>query len=372
MPEQFLFKHILSPRLVQIMGENIARVYPEFNVERFVEKIKPEIDALELKDRAKLIAKVMNYELPKPFSKAADVLVKSMQFKPTEAEVGKYPDFYFMPFSEFILAYGVDDFENGMRACYELTKVFTAEFCVRPFIQNNQKEALALLHEWAVGENQHVRRLVSEGTRPRLPWAGRLPEFQKDPKPVLELLEKLKADPELYVRRSVANNLNDIAKDHPDLVLETLQRWQKAQDKNVGWVIKHASRTLIKDGHTEALSLLGFNPNAQLKVIDLKCSSAVDFGNKLDFSFTIKNTGKTDENCVIDYVMNFKKANGKLAPKVFKLQTKTLKAGEELQIQKSHVIKPITTRVYYPGEQEISIQANGKILATSCYELVMP
>lgn len=372
MAETFLLKNILSPRLVAVMGRNIQQVWPAFDRTAFEKSIVDGLEGRALKERSKWISSHLQASLPKDYPEAIGILLDSFQSPVTEADrLGKYSEFYYMPIADFVAAYGLDHFQVSMQANREITQRFTAEFSVRPFIQRYPEQCMELLHHWTQDESHHVRRLVSEGTRPRLPWAGRLSAFQTNPAPVLELLEKLKADSELYVRRSVANNLNDIAKDNPDVVMKTLARWNKSQNEGTQWIIKHASRTLIKDGHTEALLLQGFDPNASLAISGFNASEQVEFGTALDFSFVLENTGKKANDFVIDFVVYFKKANGKLAPKVFKLANKKLKAGEKLTLKKSHPIKPITTRTYYPGVHKLALQVNGLERDTRCFELLI-
>jgi 3-methyladenine DNA glycosylase AlkC len=231
---------------------------------------------------------------------------------------------------------------------------------------------MAQLEEWSRHENCHVRRLASEGTRPRLPWTMRLPQFIDDPRPVLKILNNLKADPVLLVRRSVANNLNDIAKDNPDLVVETLREWQQIENEGTQWIIGHASRTLVKQGNKAALALLGYSPNPAIRVKNLKIENhKINLGDALNFSFEVQSTGDDSQNLMIDYIIHHMKANGKLSPKVFKLAKKRLKAGETLHISKNHSIKPITTRKYYPGQHRLEIQINGQVWADAAFELQM-
>jgi hypothetical protein len=199
-----------------------------------------------------------------------------------------------------------------------------------------------------------------------------LPEFQKDPSEVLELLELLKDDDELYVRRSVANNLNDIAKDHPDIVIETLKKWNYSASDGTKWIIKHASRSLIKDGHPEALELLGFKYGVNINITDFQASETVKFGEALLFSFELSSLEKDSVNLMVDYVIHHVKANGKTSPKVFKLAKKTLAPSEKSTVQRKHAMRPISTRKYYPGTHSLEIQVNGKILARKDFELIMP
>ncbi len=371
MAETFLLKHILSPQLVQLLGRRVKTIYPDFDEKRFGDFVIPKLEPLALKERAKLMASALHEFLPNTYEDSISILISVMQTPLTEEDnLGRYKEFFFMPIAEFISQYGQEYFHESMRANYELTKVFTAEFSIRIFIEKYPKESLALLHKWAMDVNYHVRRLVSEGTRPRLPWASRLPEFQRNPEPVLELLEKLKNDPELYVRRSVAHNLNDIAKDHPDLVVERLFAWKNESNENTNWIVRHASRSLIKSGHPEALLLQGFNPSVKVVVKNLVLNGVVHFGDYLEFGFDLANEEEKEVSIVVDFVIYFKKFSGKLAPKVFKLTERKLKASQTIHLVKRHPIKPISTRKYFNGEQRIAIQVNGKETATIPFVLV--
>ncbi len=205
-----------------------------------------------------------------------------------------------------------------------------------------------------------MRRLVSEGTRPRLPWTIQLKPFIENPGPVLDLLEKLKTDPVLMVRRSVANNLNDIAKDNPDQVVKTLRRWSKIEDQGIQWLIRHAARTLVKQGNREILAILGYDSNIGITVSKIQLEeSVVEMGGDLSFSFEIRSTSTNPQKLVIDYVIHHVKANGNLTPKVFKLTTRQLKAGETIHVSKKHSFRPISTRKYYGGKHMLEIQING-------------
>lgn len=203
-----------------------------------------------------------------------------------------------------------------------------------------------------------------------MPLASRLLQFIKDPRPVLRLLDKLKADPEQMVRRSVANNLNDIAKDNPDLVVETLKGWQKTKDKGMQWIVSHASRTLVKQGHQEAFALLGYPPNLAIRVQRLHLNKAtIQMGEDLTFEFEVQSKSDKSQNLMIDYVVHHMKANGKLAPKVFKLAKKKLGSRETLRLSKKHPFRQISLRKYYLGKHLLEIQINGKIYTQAEFEL---
>jgi 3-methyladenine DNA glycosylase AlkC len=268
--------------------------------------------------------------------------------------------------------YGLDDFDVAMGAMYQITKRHTAEFAIRPFLRRYPERTLAVLHQWVEDESPHVRRLVSEGTRPRLPWAGRLDAFIADPTPTLALLERLKDDPSAFVRKSVANHLNDISKDHPQLVIDTLTCWREDAGAERLWIIRHALRTLVKKGDPAALALLGFD-RPQVSLRDMRIEpDHIRLGDSLVFSFTLQSESDEAQNLIIDYLIHFVKASGQTSPKVFKLSTRELSARESIYIQRKHAIKPITTRSYYSGEHRIEIQVNGQVLGGQRFWLQMP
>lgn len=256
-------KTLMDRKLVALIGESLAGVVPGFDVRRFQARASKGLEKLELKERASAIARAMAEQMPTDFDELAPLLVKSFGPPLGATEGNGLAPFFYFPHSHLIAAYGVSSFESGMTANYEITQRFTAEFSIRPFLIEHRSKCLKLLKRWAKDENPHVRRLVSEGTRPRLPWAMRLPEFQADPQLSLPLLELLKDDPELYVRRSVANHLGDIAKDHLETVLEVCEVWLEeatnsdddARSENRRWVIRHAVRHPAKTGDTRAVKL---------------------------------------------------------------------------------------------------------------------
>ncbi len=361
MKEGFLLREVINADLVGRMAQNIEAVWPEFDSAGFVQRVIPGLAALSFNDRSAAVATALHEFLPDDYPAAIDILVRSFGPELGKPELSGWDVLYYMPIGSYVASYGLNDFELSMSALYEITKRFSSESPIRPFLKQYPQATLARLRVWAHDDNLHVRRLVSEGTRPRLPLAGRLPGFQQDPSPVLALLEKLKFDSELYVRRSVANNLNDISKDNPDIVVETLTRWSERDDPDTRWLVKHALRTLLKQGHPGALALLGFAPEPEIRVENLRVRDrVVPVGAALEFAFEIVSTSESSQTLMVDYIIHYKKANGWLAPKVFKLKKVMLAAGDHMTLRARRSFKPINTRKFYPGEHRLELQINGK------------
>jgi 3-methyladenine DNA glycosylase AlkC len=272
-------------------------------------------------------------------------------------------------FPDFVEVFGLDDWEASIPALEQFTKQSSSEFAVRPFIMMDQNRMMAQMTVWSASDNFHVRRLASEGCRPRLPWAMALPEFKRDPAPILPILEQLKNDETDYVRRSVANNLNDISKDHPGVVIEVLRGWQQGALAETRWITSHALRTLVKKGDSDALAILGFGDAPSITVENfLLKSERVPMGGAVTFSLELLSDAPQD--LMIDYVMYFARPNGSPGKKVFKLTKRRLAAGEVLRIEKAHSFRPISTRTYYPGTHAIELQVNGQIVGRVEFELV--
>lgn len=256
-------KHLLGAEAVDCLAQNILLVYPKFNEDTFRRTASNGLEPLGILDRGQHLAKALRQSLPEKFSTAVEILLASLTPPLTQTDNLGLAVFFYLPHVRFIAEYGLEPEENGgqdsfeisMKAQYELTKRFSAEFSIRPFLIRQQERTLTRLLEWVSDPDPHVRRLCSEGTRPRLPWAKRIPAFISNPKPVLPILDALKNDQSLYVRRSVANHLGDIAKDHPELAFEICERWLIESSNEVKWLIRHALRHPAKKGNKVALQL---------------------------------------------------------------------------------------------------------------------
>ncbi len=259
----FPLKFLLGREAITQLAENLHFVYADFNREEFIDDALNDLDPLGIKDRADKIAESMRLFLPQNYSKAVEIILKSLTPPLEETQDNGLAVMFYMPHASFIGKYGVDSkfnngvdpFETSMNAQYELTKRFTCEYSIRFFLIADEKRTMDVLNSWLNDKDPHIRRLCTEGTRPRLPWAMRIPSFVKDPTPVLPILEKLKDDDDLYVRRSVANHIGDIAKDHLDLALDICERWLKNASKELKWVIRHAVRNPVKKGNQRAIDL---------------------------------------------------------------------------------------------------------------------
>ncbi len=357
MKEKFEFRNVFNHDVVAKIAHNIYKTYPNFKTDDFIADTMYNFEDLGFGERVEQIYKYLVLYLPNEYLKALEILVSSLGEEIQEEELEGYDGFYIMPLSLFVARQGQDNFEASMDALYEMTKRFTSEFAIRDFFIQNPEATHKALLLFAKDENLHVRRLVSEGSRPRLPMAKRLHAYVKNPSPVFELLNALKNEPTRLVQRSIANNLNDIAKDHPDKVIEFLSKWKKEEVKDCDWIISHATRWLVKSGHKPTMKLLGFNPDIICKTSLHVSTSMLILGESL--IFTCKLTCKEDANLIIDYLLHFKKANAKQKSKVFKLKTTHIKANETLEITKHHPLKMATTRTYYEGIQSVELQING-------------
>lgn len=356
------------PRAIATM---ISKVHTGFDHEGFVGDVLMGYDALELMPRGKKIAQTLRQHLPDDYTQAVAILLDSLD-QPHGRDPGlSLGSFLYMPHTMFVAAYGLDHFELSMQAQHALTQRFTAEFSIRPFIERHPQATLRQLALWATDPSAHVRRLVSEGTRPRLPWAPRLRQFQADPAPVLALLELLKDDPELYVRRSVANNLNDIGKDHPDVLARTAQAWLQDATAERAWIVGHALRSAVKRGDRGALKVLGFGQTADVVLGRGQITPARPLmGAEVRVAFELTNPHDQPQRVLVDLAVHYVKANGQASPKVFKLKVLDLAPGQTAQLSKKLSLAPMTTRQHYPGVHKVAVLLNGQAQPLGEFELL--
>jgi len=375
MAENSLLRETIGERSISELSQRISNTWPDFKRVAFERQALGNIAQLGLAERIRQVTSALRDSLPEDFSSATDIIIASLgpelqQSSVDGLDLSSPNGFINLPIGDYIAEYGQQHFNLSMLALEQITKRFTAEGAIRRFIQGHKAATFEQLEKWLDHDNVHVRRLVSEGTRPRLPMFSRLPELIKDPSDVFPLLERLRLDNELYVRRSVANHLNDISKDNPEMVVNLLENWSRDASSHTHWLTKHALRTLIKQGNPRALKILGFKPLKGLEItrFDLD-KQEIQLGEAIQLSLEIASPSTTESKLLIDYVVYHRKANGKLSPKVFKWSQRSISQQQPVRIEKQHWIKTISTRKYYSGQHEIHLQINGEKLAKRTFML---
>ncbi|MBX9855445.1 MAG: DNA alkylation repair protein [Gemmatimonadaceae bacterium] len=377
------FKEFLNAALVRHAARHLQSLDARFEAARFERAVVPRLPGLELKARALCIADALADHLPPDFGDATSLLTRALAPAPANVDAVMsdaaeataregLSGWILWPVGEYVARRGVEAPELALSFLHAMTQRFTAEFAIRPLIVAHEALVLETLHGWLQDPSAHVRRLVSEGTRPRLPWGLQLKRFIADPSPCLPLLEQLVDDPSEYVRRSVANHLNDIAKDHPDRVVAFVTRHLRDASNERRALLRHASRTLIKQGHAAALDAWGhgtpFRGQASLSLSPRR----IALGQAVVLEAELTSTARTAQELVVDYVVHHVKANGDTSPKVFKGWRITLAPGETRVLSRKHNVKPITTRRYYAGRHEIALQINGRDVTRDAFLLSLP
>jgi 3-methyladenine DNA glycosylase AlkC len=359
-----------GPDVPQAIARMVKAVHPRFDADAFLHDVLSGYEALALMPRGKHIARALQRHLPAAYPQALGILLASAGQAHGRDPGLSLASFLFLPHTVFVAEFGLGHFELSMQAQHALTQRFTAEFSIRPFLQKHTEATLERLMDWTQDTSEHVRRLVSEGTRPRLPWASRLPAFQRDPTPVLALLERLKDDPALYVRRSVANNLNDIGKDHPDVLAKTASKWLKNARPERQWVVQHALRSALKRGEPGALAALGFGAGADVLIGQpgIAPQRAV-IGGKVAVAFAVTNTTAKPQRVLVDFAVHYIKANGGSRAKVFKLKTLDLAPHETQRLGKQISLAEMTTRKHYPGPHRVDVILNGRSQLLGSFDL---
>lgn len=350
-----------TDEFIQDLGTAIKDVYAGFNQSKFNRLIySGDWKNKELKQKMHHVSQCLKASLPEDFPRALKILTEVAP---------SFQGFNSMVFPDFVEKYGQDHWELSLPALAFFTRFCSSEFAIRPFLQRDPDSAMRFVNKWAEDDDYHIRRLASEGCRPRLPWAMSLPAFKKDPALIFPVLEKLKNDPEEYVRKSVANNLNDISKDHPDKVLDICERWY-GHGKNTDWIVKRACRTMLKQGNKRALLLFGFVDPGKIEVENLEFDrQSLPIGDELEFSFRIKLTEKKVSRIRLEYGVDFIKARGKISRKIFQIKEAELGAGK-YTITRKHSFRNLSTRKHYPGQHKFTIIVNGIETTRETVELI--
>ncbi len=363
-------KNIFSLKLIEPFAAELHQVWNKFPVQQFLDQVlDANWEALELKQRIRRISQVLRTCLPADYPEALGLVTKVTEHY--LAQHGEKLTFEYLFLPDFVETWGLEHPDESIAALETITRWSSAEFAVRPFFLRYQERMCAQMLVWSRHKSAMVRRLSSEGIRPRLPWGMGVPMLKRDPSPILPILENLINDPAETVRRSVANNLNDIAKDHPELVLSIANRWL-GQSAETDWVVRHACRGLLKKGNSAALAHFGFQKGLDgIELSNLKVTEQVSIGGRLDFSFAIKNTGPEPAKIRLEYGLDYQTLSGKISSKVFKIKELTLDSGQLDNISRHQRFQDFTTRKHYAGNHVLRILVNGAEYAVREFEVCL-
>ena len=351
-------KNVYTEQFVSDLCSSWKIVLPDLNESTFRQFVfKDDWNELELKQRMSRLSDAMKLILPDDFILAARLTRELISKLAADGfAVGGF-EYMFIP--EYIEKNGLAHLDISLAALQHITQYTSCEFAIRPFILENQKRSMEFMLSCSMHQHPNVRRFASEGCRARLPWAMALESFKQNASPIIPILENLKSDNSLFVRKSVANNLNDISKDHPELALRMAKKWI-GNNAETNWIVKHGMRTLLKSGHSEAMALFGYAGSGAFTIEQSKVTTpTVPFGEYLKFQFNLKNRTAKEQIVRLEYAIHFLKSNGLQNKKIFKISERKLKGKETIFLQKTHAIKPISTRKYYPGEHGLSLIVNG-------------
>lgn len=357
------FKDIYTEQFLKDFSDKINSVYENFQGEEFVAAVLADTwEDLALRGRMLRIVDVLGRLLPPDYEDALGILFKL---------VNHCEGFPYLFFPDFVAAFGLKEeyWDISMSALECFTKHSSSEFAIRPFILKDAERAMGYMLKWSASSNEHVRRLSSEGCRPRLPWSMDLPVFKKDPTMVLNVLENLKADSSLYVRKSVANNLNDIAKDHPDVVLAVASKWI-GKNPETDWILRHGCRTLIRKAVPEVLALFGYADTSESEPLIVNATLNVtpdqlSIGDTCLFNYSLDMNRENPVHIRLEYGIDFVKSRGKTSRKIFLLSDKTVPGNSHLSGSHNHSFANLTTRKHYPGLHNIALLINGMEVAAT-------
>ncbi len=357
--EPKLFKDELGAAAVESLARALHQVRGDFPAGTFTDESLDGLEALELKDRVRHLIAVLTRHLPAAYPAALEIVRDALLLDDADG-APLVSGFAAWPLIDWVGECGREHPELSLEALRRMTHRFSAEFAVRPFLLEHTDRTLETFHRWTHDPDPHVRRLVSEGTRPRLPWGRRLPMFMADPQPTLALLEKLKDDPEEYVRRSVANHLNDIAKDHPDLAADVGARWMAGASRDRQRLVKHGLRTLVKQGHEGALEALGYTTRPLVEVRFAIATKTVRLGESLELEAEIVSRARKPQKLVVDFAVHYRKASGSLAPKIFKWKVVDLPPTGRVRLRKKLAMVSRSVRRLYPGGHAVTVLVAGQ------------
>lgn len=353
---------IFSAARIRHIGAETKAICPTFNSKRFLSQTLDGLDDLSLMERLRCVTEALHAALAQNFRPALKTLRKLAPKLDNS--------FVTMVLSDYVALYGAADFDVSMEALRFFTRFGSSEFAVRHFLRRDLLRTLAVMEAWAKDKDEHVRRLASEGCRPRLPWSFQIEPLIADPAPVANILEELKADPSLYVRKSVANHLNDITKDHPDWVLDRVRGWPR-ENPQTAWIVRHALRTLIKKGDRDALTIIGAGEDARVRLRDMVVEpKTIRLGETITLSFSLTSTSDRPQKLVVDYAIHYVRSGGRASRKVFKLKTLPLAPGASVTLRRRQQIRDFSVRAHHPGRHHVDVMVNGQTLSQTSFDLL--
>ena len=360
--ERTALKDIFDEKRFILIARDVAAVWRPFDVERFLAVGLNGHSQLSLLQRLRRVSIALRETLPPDYPEALDILFK----------LGSRTDkgFVSLFLPDFVGQYGQEHFELSMRALKAFTKLGSSEFAVREFLRADLTRTLRVMMDWSLDDDEHVRRLASEGSRPRLPWSFKLQSVIDHPNLTLPLLANLAQDSSLYVRKSVANHFNDVSKDHPEWLLDALEKWPRDHPHPI-WIAKRALRTLVKAGHPRALSQVGASDEVSVAMQKFDVSPiSLSLGDRVTLSVELLSQSDVSQQLVVDYRVHYVKKSGGTSPKVFKMKELTLAPREQVGFKRLQIIKDFSTRTHYCGHHLIELIVNGRCLGQSSFEIV--
>lgn len=343
---------MFNKKFYEQLAREFNKVEKSFSISSFVNDVTKNLRQLSLNERMRNTSIVLKDHLPEDYEKTIELMKKVIP----NIDRG----YTSLVFPDFVGLHGQGDFETSIEALKYFTSFGSSEFAIRTFLKKDFNKTINVMTMWAKDKNHHIRRLASEGSRPRLPWSFKIDEVIKTPESTREILEILNTDTELYVKKSVANHLNDISKDNPDYMLRLINKWDK-KNAHTSWIIKHASRTLIKKGDARSLAVFDFEKNPKIDIKNFRIlTPKIRLGEKLKFIFDIASQKNKTQKLVIDYIIHYQKKSGALSAKVFKLKEVDLNPKQKINISKEQLIKDFSTRKHHKGKHVLEIMVNGK------------
>lgn len=364
-------KNIYNDVFFAELKASLQKALPGFDTKRFIAAVKnDQWPAMELKQRMRQLSTVLHDHMDGNYKKKLSQLLQLVTAFPAKSKV-QYSGLAYMYVPDFLEQYGLNEMDLSLKAMEKINLVTSCEFAIRPYLVANQEKVMHQMLLWSEHSHENIRRFASEGCRPRLPWAMAIPSLKKDPSPILPVLENLKNDVSVYVQKSVANSLNDISKDHPGLVIEIAQKWE-GKSAATDWIIKHGCRGLLKSGHKDVLHLFGTGAHIKCSVSNLATSkTTLKKGDGFRFGFDLQLKEKAATKLRIEYAVYYRKANGSLSKKIFKINEGFYRHDQSYSFSRKHSFKDLTTRKHYAGTHSIAVIVNGNELAKKDFMLTL-